>query len=50
MQNPGKLVDEEGHQFHVSADIYTCKPVVKQISSQDLANEYLVRLSLAPPS
>ena len=35
MQNPGKLIDEEGHQFHVSADTYTCKPVVKQILSQD---------------
>ena len=35
MQNPGKLIDEEGHQFHVSADTCTCKPVVKQISSQD---------------
>ena len=35
MQKPGKLIDEEGHQFHVSADTYTCKPVVKQISSQD---------------
>ena len=35
MQNSGKLIDEEGHQFHVSADTCTCKPVVKQISSQD---------------
>ena len=35
MQNPGKLRDEEGNQFHVSADTCTCKPVVKQISSQD---------------
>ena len=35
MQNPGKLIDEVGHQFHVSADTCTCKPVVKQISSQD---------------
>ena len=35
MQNPGKLIDEEGHQFHVSADTFTCKSVVKQISSQD---------------
>ena len=35
MQNPGKLKDEEGHQFHVFADTCTCKPVVKQISSQD---------------
>ena len=35
MQNPGKLIDEEGHQFHVFADTYTCKPVVKKISSQD---------------
>ena len=35
MQNPGKLKDEEGHQFYVSADTCTCKPVVKQISSQD---------------
>ena len=35
MQNPGKLIDEEGHQFHVSVDTYTCKPVVKKISSQD---------------
>ena len=35
MQNPGKLIDEEGHQFHVSADTCTCKPVVKKISSQD---------------
>ena len=35
MQNPGKLIGEEGHQFHVSADTCTCKPVVKQISSQD---------------
>ena len=34
MQNPGKLIDEEGHQFHVSADTCTCKPVVKKISSQ----------------
>ena len=34
MQNPGKLIDEEGHQFHVSADTCTCKPVVKQISAQ----------------
>ena len=31
----GKLIDEEGHQFHVSADTCTCKPVVKKISSQD---------------
>ena len=35
MQNLGKLIDEEGYQFHVSADTSTCKPVVKQISSQD---------------
>ena len=35
MQNPGKLTDEEGLQFHVSADTCTRKPVVKQISSQD---------------
>ena len=35
MQNPGKLIDEEGHQFHVSADTCTCNPVVKKISSQD---------------
>ena len=35
MQNPGKLIDEEGHQFHVSADTCTCKPVVKQILSED---------------
>ena len=35
MQNPGKLIDEEGHQSHASADTCTFKPVVKQISSQD---------------
>ena len=28
MQNPGKLIDEEGHQFHVSVDTCTCKLVV----------------------
>ena len=32
---PGKRIDEEGHQFHVSADTCTCKPVVKKISAQD---------------
>ena len=35
MQNPRKLIDEEGHQPHVSADTCTYKPVVNQISSQD---------------
>ena len=35
MQNPGKLIDEEEHQFHVFADTCTCKQVVKNISSQD---------------
>ena len=35
MQKPWKLIDEEGHQLHVSADTSTCKPVVKQIPSQD---------------
>ena len=35
MQNPGNLIDEEGQQFHVSAETCTCKPVVSQISSQD---------------
>ena len=35
MQNPGKLIGEEVHQFYVSPDTCTCKPVVKQISSQD---------------
>ena len=35
MQNPGKLIDEEEHQFHVSADTLTCEPVIKKISSQD---------------
>ena len=33
--DPEKLIDEEGHQLHVSADTCTCKSVVKQISSQD---------------
>ena len=35
MQNPRKFIDEEGHQFHVSTDTCTCKPVVKKVSSQD---------------
>ena len=35
MQKPGKLIDEGRRQFHVSADTCTCKPVVKQTSSQD---------------
>ena len=35
MQNPRKLIGEEGHQFYVSADTCIRKPVVKQISSED---------------
>ena len=44
--------DEEGHQFYVSADTCTCKPVVNQILSQDHTPCQWVfgRLSLAPPS